>query len=178
MNPTFTQNWFPPHIISIWKRYVVPHIKTIPNARWLEVGSFEERSALWTLEHALQGPGSTITCVDIFKRGYNPTFDSNLAPYANRLVKLKGRSRDILPSLPQESFHGAYIDGSHEEPDVARDARETWRLLQPGAIMIFDDYGNPDYSGLRRTIDGFLENPTIHSKLLHKEWQIIVIKLP
>jgi len=50
MTPVFTKDWFD-RAIPIWKKYVMPLINTVPNARWLEIGSFEGRSAIWTLEN-------------------------------------------------------------------------------------------------------------------------------
>ena len=185
MTPVFTKDWFD-RAIPIWKKYVMPLINTVPNARWLEIGSFEGRSAIWTLENLLLGPGSTITCVDPwpdiathpFTPNYSSTFDANLAPHAERLIKLKGNSRDILPSLPRDTFHGAYIDGSHVEKDVMDDAQGTWPLLQKLAILIFDDYYHPriSYPGVKKAVTRFLKDPSLHFKILHEGQQMIVLK--
>ena len=46
-----------------------------------------------------------------------------------------------------------FIDSSHErEPTLAEVA--TWRpALAPGALVVFDDYGHPDYPGVAEAVD-------------------------
>ena len=177
MTPRFTSDWFT-WLVPSWKAHVVPRIHSIPNAQWLEIGSYEGRSALWTLEHVLN-PTSKITCIDIWglkPHPYEKTFNSYLASYTKRLTKLKGNSRDILKTLPSESFHGAYVDGSHDESEVLHDAIETWRLTKPGAVIVFDDYASTEYPGVQLALDTFLKQPDIHFEILHKEWQVILLK--
>ena len=60
---TFTSDWFTSSIPP-WRRHVVPVLAGRENVRWLEVGTHEGRSALWTLDNVLTGRGSSITCVD------------------------------------------------------------------------------------------------------------------
>jgi cephalosporin hydroxylase len=45
-----------------------------------------------------------------------------------------------------------FIDSSHErEPTLAEVA--TWRpVLAPGALVVFDDYGHPDYPGVAEAV--------------------------
>lgn len=192
MPPTFTfRDMFHSRTsIPAWEKHVVPRLNQTPYARWLEIGSCEGQSALWTLEHVLRGPGSTITCVDTWSDGrgwlkkevaptptFEANFNTNTAPYESRIIKLKGLSRDILPTL-KNGFHGAYIDGSHLKPDVLLDTEMTWPLLLPDAVLVFDDYGSKRWSGVRRAVDAFLKRPEIRREILHKEWQMIVVKLP
>jgi predicted O-methyltransferase YrrM len=177
--------------IPAWEKHVVPRLSQTPNARWLEIGSCEGQSALWTLNHVLQKPDSTITCVDTWSDGkgwliqedtpasaFETNFDANTKSYTSRVIKLKGRSRNILPTLQKKTFHGAYIDGSHLEQDVLLDANMVWPLLLPNAVLIFDDYGSNRWSGVRRAVDIFLKQPEIRHEILHRRWQMIVIKLP
>ena len=174
MAPKFTSDWFT-WIAPTWQTHVVPRVYPIPDARWLEIGSYEGRSALWTLKHVLN-PSSKITCVDPWWPEYEKTFNSNLARHTKRLTKLKGNSQNILKTLPSESFHGIYIDGSHDEPDVLHDTIEAWRLAKPEAVIVFDDYASTKYPGVRPAIDAFLKQPGIHFEILHKKWQVILLK--
>ena len=170
--PSFSTDWFTQHE-DAWRQHVVPRLRTVSGARWLEVGSFEGRSALWTLDNVL-APTATLTCVDIWWFPYETTFDSNLAMHAGRITKLRGTSRQILPTLPTASFHGIYIDGSHEEGDVAQDAANAWRLARQGAVIVFDDYGSTEYTGVRTALDRFMG--MAGSTVLHKDWQLILLK--
>ena len=170
----FTSDWFTPHTDG-WLKHVVPLLGTMANVHWLEIGSYEGRSALWTLDNVLRGPSSDIVCVDIFGPTYEKTFDSNVSGI-DRLLKLKGHSHRILPSLPARRFHGIYVDGSHDETCVKIDLREAWRLSRTGAILIFDDYPCLEYPGVKTAVDEFLRQIQGKYKLLHKNWQMIIRK--
>lgn len=147
-NGLFTSDWVTANTRT-WLTHVAPLLGSRA-VKWLEIGSYEGRSALWTLENLLPAE-STITCVDHFDADYECRFDANVTDNA-RIVKAKGRSRDVLATL-EPGFVGAYVDGSHEEADVLDDARAARRLLIPGGVLVFDDYGMP---GPHAAIDRFL----------------------
>ena len=189
--PRFTKDLFD-HAIPSWTKHVVPGLKAIENARWLEVGSFEGRSALWTLDHVLTGKGASITCVDAWETpwsrwvgGLGPgeqLFDLNVNGRSN-VVKIKGRSSLMLPGLPASSYHGAYIDADHWEAAVYRDAQMVWPLLRDGALLIFDDYGEGDIPlgggpcpEVKPAVDRFWKEYNENLVLLHKQWQVIFKK--
>jgi predicted O-methyltransferase YrrM len=135
-----------------WNLHVVPLLKDVVNTQWLEVGSYEGRSAVWTARNVLRGEKSKIVCIDLWSTQWckpNPQesiFDHN-AKNDPRIIKIKGLSRDILPTLPRATFHGAYIDGSHDEADVYADACSVFPLLVPGGVLIFDDYEGMTMNG-------------------------------
>lgn len=150
MTPTFTTNWFT-HNIPIWREHVLPRVA--PGARFLEVGSYEGRSALWLTEH-----GIGVTCVDTFDGDYEARFDANIADTG--IVKYKGQSGQVLRALPPCYYAACYIDGSHFTADVLRDAVLCFDLLQVGGLMIFDDYpfvGTHPGELPAPAIDAFLE---------------------
>lgn len=182
--------------IATWMTHVFPRFAGVPNVKWLEVGSHEGRSALWTLEKVLTGTGSSITCLDLWgswtpnydlpwkaarlaDRSPCDWFDFNLVGRSN-VVKLKGKSADLLPTLPRRHFHGAYIDGSHEFEDVYSDACLTLPLLRDEALLIFDDYeGNlkPEKRefGVNRAVSKFLSEHPNEFEVLHEDYQIVLL---
>jgi hypothetical protein len=185
--PSFTRDWFTTKTPA-WIKHVVPRICQIPGARWVEIGSYQGRSALWTLENVLLGPGSLIYCIDVFdprqpglsnwgdpETNYVEIFDA-LVGYHPSIVKLQGRSQDVLPMLRGTKFHGAYVDGDHCERSVRADLQLLWPLLLPGAVCVFDDYGWED-SGTKIVVDEFLADPQNHAQLLYKNFQAIVLKV-
>ena len=179
--PWFTTDWFTPRL-NTWKKHVVPQLSSQSNIHWLEIGSYEGRSALWTVTNILKNPGSDIVCVDSFglpqdHSDYEQIFDNNVKVIES-LLKLKGHSSDVLPLLPSGRFHAIYVDGSHDEENVRGDLREAWRLAQTGAFIIIDDYPHLEYPGIRIATDEFLNRLQGKYTLLHKEWQVIVRKLP
>lgn len=46
-----------------------------------------------------------------------------------------------------------YIDASHEYEDVKRDIEHYRALLNPGGVIFGDDYGNPDFPGVKQAVD-------------------------
>jgi predicted O-methyltransferase YrrM len=183
--PVFTADWFH-NAKAAWLRYARPHLPTTP-VNWLEVGSYEGLSTLWTLDHFLPA-GSCVTCVDVFddilsgvaswgKVGYADRFDHNTAGYD--VLKLKGLSHVVLKELQSidNKYQGAYVDGNHDAAVVAVDVRLVWGLLLPDSIMICDDYGEGAGWGTRSAIDAFrAEHPEVET--LHSDYQIIMRKRP
>jgi hypothetical protein len=45
-----------------------------------------------------------------------------------------------------------YIDSSHDREDTIREI-ETWRpVLEEGSLVVFDDFGNPEYPGVEEAV--------------------------
>jgi hypothetical protein len=185
--PFFTKDWSS-HMRTLWPLHVLPRTRPLPVVHWLEIGSFEGRSTLWTVENVLHGEGSSITCIDVWEVwpwhdgqpipfDYEKTFDRNVAGLP-QVRKIKGRSQDILPTLHPRSFHGALIDGSHETEDVIEDARMVAPLLLPGGIMVFDDYDESSCPGVQPGVDAFLAEAAGKVAALHLGKQAICCLKP
>lgn len=152
---TFTHDWVSAHIPA-WQR-LIPMMES--REKFLEIGSFEGRSACWFLQNALS-PKGTLYCIDTWQGSAEfihldpstvshaeETFHRNIeiAQRPQQKVKvLKDQSSRALAKLITEghenSFDLIYVDGSHEAPDVLTDACMAWTLLKPEGLMIFDDY--------------------------------------
>jgi predicted O-methyltransferase YrrM len=181
LTPTFTSDWFTCKT-GPWLEHVVPRLRQIPMARWLEVGSYEGRSALWMLDH--MSPSASVTCVDVFDDvaggianwatpRYAKRFDANVA--GRNVVKIALPSQAALEGLCKSAatFHGAYLDGDHRRENVARDLELLWPLLLPGAVLVCDDYGCAEQPGARAAIDAFLPGMSHH--VLHVDFQMIIL---
>jgi len=105
----FTADWFS-NSTWAWEKHLPAFFSSGAPVRWLEVGSYEGRSALWTLDNLLPA-GSTVTCVDHFDADYEMLFDANTARVPG-IVKARGKARSVLPTL-SPGFAGAYVDGAH-----------------------------------------------------------------
>ena len=151
----FTQDWFTPHI-PMWERWMamLPQRK-----RFLEIGSYEGRSAVW-LAGQLE-IGGVLECVDPWiGNGEHAApgmpiddkcerFQRNIK---KRLEELDGiniwsyrqTSFDWLTEANRSRFPGSYdfiyIDGSHLAKDCLTDCILAWPLLRPGGLMCVDDY--------------------------------------
>lgn len=185
--PSFTKDWFTMKT-GAWLEHVVPRLRDVQDARWVEIGCYQGLSALWTLENVLRQPGSLIYCIDIFDP-FQPGFETWGDPSTNYVevfdakvgcrhdvVKLVGHSHDVLPVLRGTRFHGAYIDGDHREYIVREDLRLLWPLLLPGSVCVFDDYEWNRDPGVKIVIDDFLKNPENGARLLFHDFQAIVLK--
>lgn len=148
----FTADWFSAHTAA-WARHLA-HLAGRPGLHFLEVGCFEGRASVWLLENVLTDESSRLDCVDSFGgsfehgemgvdvAGSEARFDHNVRLAGpGKVAKFKGPSQEILRRLPPTFYHLAYIDGSHLACDVLEDAILALRLLRPGGLMIFDDYG-------------------------------------
>ena len=149
----FTKDWF------YWAPEMWTQFTPLLPARksFLEIGSFEGRSAVWAAEHMLEDDGKII-CIDTWEGGEEHTpedmastesrFDRNVALLHEkfpdrRIAKFKGTSYNLLATLAYGEaweFDFIYIDGSHLAKDVLTDACMAWKLLKDGGIMVFDDY--------------------------------------
>jgi predicted O-methyltransferase YrrM len=152
----FTQDWFS-HNIPVWEQLV----KLLPERKkFLEIGSFEGRSMVWTVENMMEDDGE-IYCIDTWEgseehtngelNGAEDRFNHNrqvlMGKFERRhITRQKGTSIEQLaqwltPSgVHPEIFNFIYIDGSHIAKDVLTDACMAWPLLKQGGLMVFDDY--------------------------------------
>lgn len=182
----FTQDWFS-HNIPTWERFVVPRMRAIVEPRrFLEVGTFEGRSAFWTLKNLLTWPDDVLTCVDSFY----PRFDDNADPdYEKRFLAnldesgegrrvriLVGESGHVLRQLYRDAYHGIYLDGAHDAPRVLQDLVLSWDLLQQDGILIVDDYGWDKGRGVAEATDAFLKIFETRLDIVHKGYQVMVQK--
>jgi predicted O-methyltransferase YrrM len=190
----FTKDWFqwsPP----VWKQ-LIPHLPE--RKSFLEIGSFEGRSTVWTIENMMDD-GGEIVCIDTWEGGAEHVnnemdgaelrFEHNINTVREkhperRVTKCRGLSTQWLPAVTQEKylFDFIYIDGSHIAKDVLTDACMSWPLLKRGGFMAFDDYmwKPPGFTLLDRpkfAVDVFttlFENELL---LAHSGYQLIVRKV-
>lgn len=195
----FTHDYLSQHIEQ-WSKDQA-RFAGLPNLDFLEIGSFEGRSACWLLQNILTHDSSRITCVDLFEQGssqgvYETTgLDSNLMSTedrfdynirqtgaSHRVEKLKGNSHELLRSLSRSQYNFIYIDGSHVAKDVLEDAVLAWPLLKTRGVLTFDDYEWRDEPDPLRCpqmgIDAFLRVYEGDYRIIHKDYQVTLEKLP
>ena len=158
----------------------------------LEIGSWEGRSAIFFLEYCHL---SRITCIDPFDGEPNEyvtsaggfaqveqRFDSNTAPYAGRVTKLKSISSKALIDLQDQkrSYDLIYIDGAHDRDAVHVDSLLAWPLLKNGGTIIWDDYAwerqQPIETRPEEAINVFVASRRKEIKVLHVGHQIVAQK--
>lgn len=186
----FSADWFSPHIPD-WERLLGP-LKGRPDLTFLEVGSFEGRSASWLLENVLTHPSSSLYCVDTFEgsvehAGMDLTnlyerFLANTRAFGSRVRVLREPSLRALSRLQLQAarFDFIYIDGSHAAADVLADAVLSFPLLKVGGLLAFDDYqyplGKDDWDRPRLAIDAFLHTHRPKCEVVHTGYQVFLRK--
>ena len=192
----FTKDWFN-WAPEVWTQL----IPLLPERRaFLEIGSFEGRSAVWIAENMAQD-GSHIDCIDTWEGGeehsaedmaaVEAAFDDNVRISngyygGGRLIsKYKETSTYALANRIIETAGGnlydfIYIDGSHIAKDVLTDACMAWPLLKPKGLMVFDDYmwGNPRdiLHRPKPAIDAFCNLFAEEAEIVHVGYQLVVRK--
>ena len=190
----FTKDWFgwaPP----VWEQLIPMLSGEAGKRQFLEVGSFEGRSTVWTMENMMQ-EGDYIYCIDTWEGGEEhgaedmqavfERFKANTAIAKDKAKVVRGFAMDTstteLASIIQggTQYDFIYIDGSHIAKDVLTDACMAWPLLKPKGIMVFDDYvwGNPR-DILHRpkvAIDAFVNIFAEEVEVIHVGYQLVVRK--
>lgn len=123
--------------------------------RFLEIGTFEGRTAIWLIENILKEvhneryPQLTIVDPDPapnFKENMNEWIDwTEKGWHINKrdFVRLKKLySFNMLTSMIRQGykFDFIYIDGDHNACGILEDAVLSWHLLSKNGILLFDDY--------------------------------------
>ena len=188
----FTHDFFSPNIPA-WEKMFDLDIDQDP-LRCLEIGSWQGGSSAWLLDKIIsKRPGSRLTCIDAFegstehaayigKMSIESIFDFNIASTgsAHLCTKLKGYSQDVLLNI-REKFDFIYIDGAHEARFVIQDAFLSWRLLDTGGFILFDDYPFefPDQpeQNTAVAIDQFILWNKKNLEVLHKGRQMLIKRL-
>lgn len=184
MKPQFTQDWTSHHF-PVWEKHL-GHLRAKDAPQGLELGSYEGRSAIWFLENILTHARSNLVCIDMWANGdIYGRFLSNLvsANVHDRCDIRRGDTHKLTRNI-KRSFDFIYIDADHSAEAVLSDACSCWPILKPGGIMIFDDYlwtaKDPEDTRIppKDGIDAFLSAYRKSIEVLHREWQVIVRKLP
>lgn len=172
------------------------------DAKVLEIGSYEGRSATRFVKRYLIGEKAKICCIDTFegsvehtqeeKEGLYERFMSNIEieGIRDKVVVMRGPSMTGLSTLisgrmtglsTSYDFDVAYVDGSHIACDVIGDAIMAFQLLKEGGIMILDDYGWDKYKepqlNPRLAIDSFLEIYKLRIEVLLRSYQVVIRKI-
>lgn len=172
----FTKDWFSGNILNFQMVMSLCPIRD----NFLEIGSYEGRSACWLLQNALD-PDGTLTCIDpLVQEGIEETFRSNTAEVIGprqKLRVLRGRSYYELPKLilDRAKFDFIYIDGSHIPSNTLIDLCMTWNLLREGGIVLLDDY---KLKWLRpgKAMDAFMDVFAGQFEIVLKNYQLALFK--
>ena len=144
-------DWFNNNI-NVWKNFLIQ----LPNFTYLEIGTFEGRSALFVSE---LNNCEKLVCVDPYI-DYNQTeqydfdeehydfkmsdvfesVDQKFKQIKNKDIKLIREKSDDFFLKNKETFKVIYIDGYHKYENVKRDFINSMNCLEKDGILICDDF--------------------------------------
>jgi predicted O-methyltransferase YrrM len=151
----FTADWFTRYATT-WRKLLRKHNPS----RFLEIGSYEGRSACFLVDEVAALRPIEIYCIDTWAGGvghgdtvmseveqrfeHNVQLARSRSKHSATIYKHKAHSADALARLiaqgNSEVFDFIYVDGSHQAPDVLTDCVMAFRLLKVGGVMVLDDY--------------------------------------
>lgn len=190
--PNYTQDWFTlgQNVLS----QHLGHLKGQENLVFMEIGSFEGRSAIWFLENLLTGKNCGIICIDTFQGsnefnqqrvtvdGLEDRFLGNMKPFKDKYQLIKGSSQYVLRSHDYDGkLDLVYIDGSHEASDVLEDLCLSYRAIKKGGYLVLDDYmwnhnNLPSYQSPKIAIDAFMQCFKRKVKVVWVSWKVVILQ--
>ena len=137
------KDWSSAKTRGMWRK----SLSKINNIKYLEIGCFEGRSAMFIGE---QENTKEITCVDTFQgteeqKGvdfdlvYN-NCSKNLSSLSKIKTKLIKDTSDNFFSKSNDKFNLIYIDGYHVYEYVKKDFINSMKYLEKNGILICDDF--------------------------------------
>ena len=195
-NTTFSPGWaawtrhFLEHQMAPMMRHIRP---SLPDRRalWVEIGSYEGRSACWVLQQMLTGPDAHMICIDPWAdEPIRRRFFENIRAIGARdkVTSISLSSREVtarmlknMHAIEQQgrrSIDVAYIDGDHHARSALLDGALLWPLIRSGGHIVFDDY--PLNKGKQNHpapgIDAFLQLWADELVVVHRGWNVIARK--
>lgn len=181
-------DWFSITAKPNFEQFLIP-LAGQDNLTFLQLGTYTGDASLWMLDNVLTGDSSVLIDVDTWQGSdeevhkkmdfseVESVYDSKVK---GRTIKQKMTSFQYLLNA-YFYFDFIYVDADHTTVGVVLDAELSWRLLNTGGIMAFDDYtwgsNLPPYKRPKLGIDLFLERHLKEYEVLAVNTQVWIKKL-
>lgn len=140
----FTNDWHARHD-SVWRSVVLPLLPQAPR-RWIELGSYEGQSAIWTLSNAIRDCDELVCC-DIWPDPVvHQRFKDNTRSHRVTIVSEDATAWMVEQAHLRQHASVVYVDANHHARPVLEQGVLAWRLLPVGGLLILDDcrWEHPD----------------------------------
>jgi glycosyltransferase involved in cell wall biosynthesis/predicted O-methyltransferase YrrM len=146
-------------------RFLYSIAKTTPgNGEIVEIGSCFGRSTIYLAEGARHASRGTVWAVDphtgdiAWDLGRVSTYEvflRNIRKFGveNRVKPLKMTSKEAAHAWNGVPIRVLFIDGWHSYKAVTEDILLWFPHVLPGGLIVFDDYPNPEFPGVRQAVD-------------------------
>lgn len=135
----------------------------------LEIGSFCGRSTvIMAAAVRMADPTARILAIDPHEGAHSTpggqisqgnstlskfTETMRIAGFSGSVTQIPKKSYEVEWSLPIAAL---FIDGLHDRLNVSRDYIQFASFLARGSVVMFHDYGNPDYPDVKCFVDGLV----------------------
>jgi glycosyltransferase involved in cell wall biosynthesis/predicted O-methyltransferase YrrM len=138
--------------------------RTPGNGEIVEIGSCFGRSTIYLAEGARHADRGSVWAVDphtgdiAWDLGRVSTYEvflRNLRKFGveSRVKPLKMTSKEAAQAWNGNPIRILFIDGWHSYEAVTEDILLWFPHVLPGGLIIFDDYSNPEFPGVRQAVD-------------------------
>ena len=145
-------NWFNHTAKGNFEKFLTP-MADKRHLRFLQLGVYTGDASLWLAQNILTQKTSFLVDVDTWKGSdedahhemdfedvYN-TYLAKIVGYEKTIVPKRCKTVEYFINLSEYAhYHFIYIDADHTTVGVLVDGVLSWRLLEVGGIMAFDDY--------------------------------------
>lgn len=101
-----------------------------------------------------------------------PRFLENLRLHdvEDKVIPIVGPIEDAVPLLADHQFGLVFVDADHEEASVLRDGQLAIRMVAPGGIIAFHDYGLFGVAPAVHQLTGGQDPYVVHSLAITQGW--------
>ena len=92
--------------------------------------------------------------------------EANLAPHAEKIIWLIGKSVAMAQCVPNNTLDFVYIDGDHSYEACLADLLNYYSKVKTGGLIAGHDYGR-EVNGVEDAVDAFWKMTTLKPKKLH-----------
>lgn len=144
----------------------------------LEIGSYIGASAYFISAGLRDKQDGRLICIDTWNNdamseGFWDTYEAfkrNTSHFSNLIIPVRGFSSDVAERVAREAqgLDLLFIDGDHSYEGVKADWEAYRRFLNPGAIVVFHDWGWAE--GVKRVVREDVEQLMSKSGTLPNMW--------